>query len=318
MDNVRRWRFFRAPISLMIAGDFTLALVLAVRAALDWREDNRPALEGLWAAPLMIRGSLMAVAAPGQWRRLAAWVGMLISLGFGAAVLATDVVGPLKVLPATYFSAIPFFVLGLLALDETRAGVLVRRMAPWAASAARIGAAVLFLTFLSGGLAAGQPGGPISARFHAGWVAGWMVWTASAVLTASFIAWWGCHLEAGRPARSLWLIALLGTLLETVGFTLIAMNDGDPALLYFGVAVAFAMGHVVVNLSCALMAGITPGMPRWLGQWSLGVCFMGFATAFAAWITEIPTFQVVTLMEAIVLFPWFVVVSRLHTGRTVV
>lgn len=294
----------------MVAGDVTLAIVFAGRAALDWTDGQRLAPEGLWAAPLMIRGALLALVAPGQWRRLACGLGILVSLGFGAAVCATDLVGPLKVFTATFFCAAPLLVLTLLALDRTRAGAVLRRMAPWGASAVRIGATVVFLTFLSGGFVEGRPVQDFTEKFHTGWIAGWMVWTATSFLTAAFLAGWACRLGAGRAARSLWLLTLLGTLVETAGFTLMAMNTGGIQVMYFGVALAFVLGHIVTGLCCVLMAGITPAAPPWLRLWSLGVFAAALATAGAAWTGDVALLQMAVTVEAFVLFPWFVAVGQ--------
>lgn len=310
MDSVRRWRLFRAPVALMVLADFMMAIGLLAHSAMEYKPGQGPALEGLWAVPLVLRGALLAVASPGEWRRVAAVFGVLVSLGFGAAVWFHDLVGPITVFTLTMYSGIPFLVLILMAVDGTSLGANFRRLAPFAAPAVRAFAAVEFALFLFQGFGPESSATAIAKNDHNRWVAGWMAWSAASVLTTAFLAWWAGALRASRPARNVWLLALLGTVFECVGFSIIAENTGDHDPLFIGVALAFLLGHVVTSLGCALMAGITRDLPRWMVAWSIGVCGAGLATACAAWLEKPEVFLVIVLVEAAVQVPWFLLVGR--------
>ncbi|MBI2923589.1 MAG: hypothetical protein HYY18_21245 [Planctomycetes bacterium] len=301
-------------MTLIIVADFLMALGLLAWTAMDVSPWGHPPAYGLWALPLVLRSSLLAVVTPGEWRRLTACVGILGSLAFGAAVVTTDLVAPNGVFTMTFYVAIPLFVLTLLALEETRAGSLLRGLAPIAASAARATAAILIIVFLSKGIGPQEPRNPFSSGHPGPWIAGWMTATAASVLTVSFLAWWACRLHVGQSARAVWLLAVLGTVFESIGFAVVAQNVDDREALYIGIALALVVGHVVTSLSCALMAGITPGLPKSLVLRSFGVCVAGLGVACAVWTADFLVFGVTVLLEAAIQVPWFLIVARRLEG----
>lgn len=314
MAATRHFRLYRVPFTLIIVADFLFALILLAGTAMDGPPGGSPPVHSLWVLPLVLRSALLAVVASGERRRLTSLVGILASLAFGAAVVTTDLVGPIAVFVLTFYCGIPLFVLTLFALEETRAGDFLRGLAPIAASAARVAAATFMFFFLFQGLGPRQPGYPFSSEHPGPWIAGWMTATAASVLTVTFLAWWACRLHVGRASRNVWLLAVLGTVLESLGLAVVAQSVGGREALFIGIALAFVVGHFVTSLSCALMAGITPGLPRWLLLWSCGVCVAGLGVACTAWTADPEVFRLAVLLEATIQVPWFVVVARKLEG----
>jgi hypothetical protein len=186
-------------------------------------------------------------------------------------------------------------------------------MAPFACAIVNAAAALALATVLAPGVSlAPTPAGSAYVADHLEpWRLGWALWIAAAVSLLAFFWWWASRLGWPVIARVAVALAAAGVVADVSAESrLVAWSPDQP----FDIAGPLRLSGIVANglysIAGAILTTRTPGLPRWLAQWSWAVWVIGVGLAGAAAVGSDEASRLFTGALFVLFVPWLVVFGR--------
>lgn len=300
---------------------FGLWAALFPRAFFSLFQLDAPRYPAIWVTLGLVVGLYGALYAYAAWRP-ALWRPVV------AVGLAGKILGPVSWLLAVGSGELPVRTFGLIALndlvwwlpfalillDGTPIAARLRALAPYACAAVNAAAAIALATVLEPG-ATNAPTAATAAYVGAhveAWRAGWLVWIGAAISLLAFLAWWAARLPRSATTWVALTIACAGLAFDLVAESLLLAWSPER---FLDVAPgAFRLTGLGANglysVAGLILTARTPGLPRWLAQWSWTVWLLGIGLAIAVAIGSDAGARLLTAALFALLVPWLVVVGR--------